>query len=187
MTDQRLQIMSKLSDVLGVNRTIIQNILMNDTCQNVASSLSQFLMIKTIQSILKKINRTLVRRMSPKTDNKIVEIIDFPRNFAAEATDIMKINFDPPTDDIKHLFDSQHCSFGFVCHLFSRESELSQSSTTSSLTSVSNNSVATLFCLEDDSNLVDQIRDLDILENLMVEDEQLWHCVSKQEFFQKFR
>ena len=64
--NQRINIVKKLAEILGVPRQSVQ-LLMKTENNHSISTLSQFLIVRTIQSIVKKVNRSLMRRSAMET------------------------------------------------------------------------------------------------------------------------
>ena len=192
--NQRKEIVKSVSKVLGVPE-------MNCEASSLAS-LANFLRLRMLQSIVKKVNRTLARRAAlrilcnnktskSRNQSKVV-LVDcpFPLPNDQDATNIMMINPRPLPREIQELFRPDHCSFGFASHLFSSlDSSDSSISATSSLSSSPSSSDASsvIFCLDPDIEIVRQVRDLDILEHLMDQSDQLWQRVSLEQFYKSYR
>ena len=194
--NQRKEMLESVSKVLGVPEMSF--------VVSTFASLANFLRLRTLQSIVKKVNRTLARRAALRIlcDNKVskskhqskVVLVDcpFPLQDDPNARDIMMINPRPLPREIQELFRPDHCSFGFASHLFSSldSSDPSISATaslSSSSPSSSDASSASVFCLDPDIELVRQVRDLDILEHLMDHSDQLWQSMSLEQFYKAYR
>ena len=211
---QRLDSVKILAKLLGVSCDKLQVIVCSgdedEDNKDLNSLLSNFLIVKTIKSIVKKVNRTLVRRTALKTlcddkvenmknsclklllvddkvDNDSDEGADILQDGDNDVTDIMKMNLCPLPPNIQEMFNPSLCTFGFAAHLFAQDTESSISSATLSLASKSNMSSRTLFCLQANNNIVDQVRDLDILEHLIDINNQLWQCLPLHQFYITYR
>ena len=209
---QRLDSVKNLAKLLGVSCDKLEVIVSSEDEDNkdFISLLSNFLIVKTIKSIVKKVNRTLIRRtalknlcddkvkntknsclklllVDDKVDNDSDEGADMLEDGDNDVTDIMKMNLCPLPPNIQELFNPSLCTFGFAAHLFAQDTESSITATTLSLSSPSNMSSKTLFCLQANNNIVDQVRDLDILEHLIDLNNQLWQCISLHQFYITYR
>ena len=191
--NQREEIVKCVSKVLGVPEMKFE--------VSICASLAAFLRLRTLQSIVKKVNRTLARRAalrilcdnkkSKSTSNQSkVVLVDcpFPLEDDQDATNIMMINPRPLPREIQELFRPDHCTFGFASHLFSSlDSSDSSISLSSSWRSSDASSSVSVFCLDPDIEIVRQVRDLDILEHLMDHSDQLWQSVSLEQFYKSYR
>ena len=170
---------------------------MNDFEANIFASLAAFLRLRTLQSIVKKVNRTLARRAalrnlttnsktSKSSNQSKVVLVDcpFPLHDDQDGTNIMMINPRPLPREIQELFRPNHCTFGFASHLFS---SLDSSSDPSISVSSHASSSVSVFCLDPDIEIVRQVRDLDILEHLMDHSDQLWQRMSLEQFYKSYR
>ena len=162
-----------------------------DSCVHLSNTkdLSTFLKLRTVQSIVKKVNRTVARHLAFKalcSDGATVHDEDEKRKIMMDAgdagvatddlADIMMINVQVP--DGSHQLQ-QHCNFGFLTHLFSMEPEplyFNQSESSS-----------TVFLIDSSKSIVDQVRRLNILEKLISEENQDWRCLSFQQFYQSYK
>ena len=189
--NQRKECVKSVSKVLGVPE-------MNNFEANIFASLASFLRLRTLQSIVKKVNRTLARRAALRiltTNNKTsksatqskVVLVDcpFPLQDNQDGTNIMMINPHPLPREIQELFRPDHCTFGFASHLFS--SLDSSPDPSISLSSDASSSSVSVFCLDPDVEIVRQVRDLDTLEHLMDHSDQLWQRVSLEQFYKSYR
>ena len=169
-SDQRAGIVGNVSKILGIPEL--------DSMTTFAS-LADFLRVRTLQSIVKKVNRTLTRRAALRLlcDNKVsrverdarVVLVDCPScsgEGEQHATNLMRIAPPPLCRRLQELFRPDHCSFGFAAHLFSSQeppdSSISATSPTqpssSSDASSEASSAATVFCLDPGLDIVSQVR-----------------------------
>ena len=195
--NQREEIVKRVSKVLGVPEINCES--------SIFASVATFLRLRTLQSIVKKVNRTLARRAALRIlcddkkskctsrQSKLV-LVDcpFPLQDDQDATNIMGINPRPLPREIQELFRPDHCTFGFASHLFSSldssDSSISApASLSSSWRSSDASSSVSVFCLDPDIEIVRQVRDLDILEHLMDHSDQLWQSVSLEQFYKSYR
>ena len=158
-----------------------------DSLKTHAKDLATLLKLRTVQSIVKKVNRTVARHNAFKLlcrdsseDVRKVTLIDCSDGDIDEAaTDIMKMHPPSLSCQLRDLFSSS--SFGFVPHLLAMESE---QSTSPGKTAGSSSRV---FCLDPCQQIVDQVRDLNILEHLISRGNQVWTCLTFQQFYQTYK
>ena len=198
-TNQRMNVMRDSAELLGVSEELLTNILNEN--QNIAglgcltARLSGFLTVRTIQSIVKKVNRTIKRRFALKilcsasSDRKkfsptTIRIANHPVSSEVGVTAPWL-----PQAVMQMFHDNSLCHFGFASHLFQPDSD--------SLISPDifpppppphPRVVPTLFCLDVGAGLVQQVRSLGVLEAVLAgQDCSLWRCYSAGEFSSRFR
>ena len=132
-------------------------------------SLASSLKLRTLQSLVKKVNRTLARRAALRRlagggggQLDHLEVEDTPPHLARRgpAPDLLTRRPPPLPADIRELFSPSLCTFGFAAHLFAQETESSISALPPPPASAAS---STVFCLAGDLALVEQVRRLDTL------------------------
>ena len=184
--------MKDLAELLGVDPDHLNNIL-NDN-QNISARLSHVLTLRTVQSIVKKVNRTIKRRHAlkvlcqNKTDDKkvartTIKIVNWSFPAAGESKVLGHQSPELPQAVTEMFHDKSLCNFGFASHLFQEDSD----TLISSDCSVSSAGVR-VFCLDPDSSLVTQARELSLLEVVVLGmEDRLWKCYTTAQFSALFR
>ena len=135
-------------------------------------SLATSLKLRTLQSLVKKVNRTLARHAALRRlggagggggQLEHLEVEDTPPHLARRgpAPDLLTRRPPPLPADIRELFSPGLCTFGFAAHLFAQETDSSISAPPPPPPPPPSSS--TVFCLAGDLALVEQVRRLDTL------------------------
>ena len=133
-------------------------------------SLATSLKLRTLQSLVKKVNRTLARHAALRRlggggggggQLEQLEVEDTPPHLARRgpAPDLLTRRPPPLPADIRELFSPSLCTFGFAAHLFAQETDSSISAPPPPPPPAS----STVFCLAGDLALVEQVWRLDTL------------------------
>ena len=190
--------MKDLAELLGVDPDHLNNILNDNQNISVPSSLparlSHVLILRTVQSIVKKVNRTIKRRHAlkvlcqNKTDDKkvartTIKIVNWSFPAAGESNVMGHQSPGLPQAVTEMFHDKSLCNFGFASHLFQEDSDtLISSDCTLSAPAVR------VFCLDPGSSLVTQVRELSLLEVVVLGmSDRLWKCYTTAQFSALFR
>ena len=194
-TNQRMNVMRDSAELLGVSQDLLTKILTEN--QNIAGlgslsvRLSGFLTARTIQSIVKKVNRTIKRRFAlkmlcsaspdrPKFSPSTIRVVKHP------VSSSLPVSAPRLPQAVMQMFhDNSLCHFGFASHLFQPDSDsvISADCSTSQPAGP-----RILFCLDSVSSLVSQVRALSVLEMVVAgQGDSLWRCYTAAQFSSRFR
>ena len=185
------------AELLGVppdqlNNLLVDNQNFSGPPTSLGARLSHFLTVRTIQSIVKKVNRTIKRRHAlkilcqTKMDNKkvgrtTIKIVN-PSAPPVEGESCM-VRLESPwlPEAVTEMFhDKSRCNFGFASHLFSDcDTSISADWTPPAVR---------VFCLEPACSLVSQVREMALLEAVVLGmEDRLWTCYTTAQFSTEFR
>ena len=193
-TNQRMTVMRDSAELLGVSQDLLTKIINEN--QNIAglgslsARLSGFLTARTIQSIVKKVNRTIKRRFalqmlcSASPDRQAVSPTTI-RMVNHPVTKVLAVSTPWLPPAVMEMFqDNSHSQFGFASHLFQPDCD----SVISPDWSPPCTAPPILFCLDSVSSLVSQVRELSLLELVVTgQGDSLWRCYTTHQFSSRFR